>query len=172
MSIRRLGPGDAEAFRALRLEALREAPEAFGEDHAEASAKTDLDFANRLEMGDNFGAFSGGELVGILLYMREVGVKIGHRAFLMSVYVQPAHRGTGLASDLLGAALGLARESGVAQLELYVSSAAPRAQAFYARHGFVQVGVSPRALRVNGSYHDERHMMLRLDALEGDAPGG
>lgn len=170
--VRRLGPEDAGAFRALRLEALREAPDAFGEDLAEARAKTDLDFANRLEMGDNFGAFSGGALVGMLLYMREQGAKIRHRAFLMSVYVQPGQRGTGTASALLRAALDHADATGVEQVELYVSTAAPRARAFYARHGFVEVAASPRALCVNGCYHDELHMIRRLDPLESAPAGG
>ncbi|MBY6046197.1 GNAT family N-acetyltransferase [Vannielia litorea] len=172
MSIRRLGPEDAQAFRALRLEALTESPEAFGEDLSDALDKTDLDYANRLEMGDNFGAFAGGALVGILLYMREHGPKISHRAFVMSVYVQPAHRGTGAGSALVAAALDLARETGVGQVELYVSSAAPRAHAFYLREGFAEVGCSPRALCVNGCYHDERHMIRYLDPLESAPAAG
>lgn len=164
MSIRRLGPDDGAAFRALRLEALEQSPDAFGEDLAEAREQTDLHYANRLEMGENFGAFAGEDLVGMLLYVREQGPKIGHRAFVMSVYLQPAHRGSGLASELISAAFEQARADGVLQLELYVSTAAPRARAFYAREGFREVARSPRALRVNGIFHDELHMMVLLDA--------
>lgn len=163
MSLRRLTTGDGEAFRALRLEALRDCPEAFGDSYDEARRLPLSHFVNRLEMLTFFGAFSAGKLTGFLAYVREDGLKIDHRAWIMSAYVSPAHRGTGAADALMQAALAQAHADGVLQAELYVSSAAPRAQAFYARHGFERVGVAPRAVRVNDMFHDEWHMIRRLD---------
>ncbi len=170
--MRRLVPDEAEAYRALRLEALESCPEAFGTSREEAAAVPMLEQANRLQYNVNFGAFAGDELIGILTYVPEEGEKVGHRGWLMSVYVTPAHRGTGAAKALLAAALEAAQADGLAQLELHVSEAAPRARAFYLREGFEEVGRSPRALWVNGCYLDELHMLRRLDALESAAPAG
>ncbi|SIN78009.1 GNAT family N-acetyltransferase [Vannielia litorea] len=172
LTVRRLVPAEAGAYRALRLEALRSCPEAFGTSLEEARAVPMLEQANRLQYNTNFGAFVDGALVGILTYVAEEGEKVGHRAWLMGVYVQPAHQGGGAARALLAAALAEAGADGIAQLELHVSEAAPRARAFYLREGFVEVGRSPRALRVDNRYLDELHMLRRLDALEGRAAGG
>lgn len=49
---------------------------------------------------------------------------------LMSLYLRAAHQGTGLADRLLAAAVGTGPAS------LWVFAANPRAQRFYARHGF------------------------------------
>ena len=164
MTVRRLGPEDADAFFALRCEALETTPGAFGEDHADARARSLLEYANRLEYNVTFGAFAGEALTGILTYIPEEGPKVCHRAWLLGVYVTPAARGTGAATALLSAALEAARAEGVLQLELHVSDAAPRAISFYTREGFEIVGRSPRALYVDGIFHDELHMMRRLDA--------
>ena len=48
-SIRRLGPEDLGAYRALRLEALEAAPEAFGTAHEEAARQSDAYFRSLLE---------------------------------------------------------------------------------------------------------------------------
>ncbi|RYC13808.1 GNAT family N-acetyltransferase [Nocardioides zhouii] len=55
-------------------------------------------------------------------------------------YVHPDHHGTGVASHLMAATLDAARQTGAQGIWLGVSEENARANAFYARHGFEQVG--------------------------------
>lgn len=63
------------------------------------------------------------------------------QALLLSVYVAPELRGSGLADKMLRQAITGARdELGAGVLELGVHEANGRAQAFYSRHGFKDTG--------------------------------
>lgn len=63
------------------------------------------------------------------------------QAVLLSVYVGPELRGSGLADEMLRRAIAGARdELGAVVLELGVHEANGRAQAFYSRHGFKDTG--------------------------------
>lgn len=55
-------------------------------------------------------------------------------------YVHPDHHGAGVAGALMAATLDAAREAGARTVWLGVSEENGRANAFYARHGFVHVG--------------------------------
>ena len=83
-------------------------------------------------------ASAGGDLVGYAFLLPPSLAMIWDAAVLNEIYVDPAVRGTGVADDLLGAALALAREQSP-PLDRVVLDVAPtndRARAFYARHGF------------------------------------
>lgn len=58
-------------------------------------------------------------------------------------YVTPEWHGRGVAEALMRHTLGAARQRGCDLLWLAVWEQAPRARAFYARHGFVAVGRLP-----------------------------
>lgn len=55
-------------------------------------------------------------------------------------YVHPDHHGSGVAGRLMTATLEAARQSGAQGIWLGVSEENARANAFYTRHGFEQVG--------------------------------
>jgi putative acetyltransferase len=59
---------------------------------------------------------------------------------LLKVYVARHRRGTGLARDLLAAAIVFGRERAAAALELWSDTRFTRAHAFYAKHGFERTG--------------------------------
>jgi ribosomal protein S18 acetylase RimI-like enzyme len=66
------------------------------------------------------------------------------------LYVSPAHRGTGVADDLLSAAVGVARRQDLPldRLLLDVDPDDARAAGFYERHGFEPWGgIVARPLR-------------------------
>jgi hypothetical protein len=63
IQIRRLTEADAAAYRAIRLEGLRDSPEAFGSTF-EAENEHPLEwFANRTANAEVFGAFRGADLL-------------------------------------------------------------------------------------------------------------
>ena len=59
---------------------------------------------------------------------------------LSKLYVLPGNNGTGAAASLLDAVVDHARRSGSAGMWLGVNQENLRAQKFYAKHGFTQVG--------------------------------
>lgn len=64
---------------------------------------------------------------------------VGDIAELQRIAVDPAHRRTGLATDLLDAVVGAAQEGGADRLLLEVREDNAGALAFYAARGFVEV---------------------------------
>ncbi len=161
---------DAAAFWALRLEALRESPEAFGSAYEESVVRPLGEAEERLRsLSPHEGSFvlaavaESGALLGMLGVRREEGMKVRHRAYVWGVYVRPEARGQGVARALLERALAQARAvPGLEQLHLAVVSENAAAMALYTSLGFTRYGVEPRALSVNGRYLDEVMMVLRL----------
>jgi ribosomal protein S18 acetylase RimI-like enzyme len=81
---------------------------------------------------------AGDALVGYVFVLPERLAPIWDAAVLNELYVAPAFRGTGVADDLLDAAIALAAEQDLPldRLVLDVDPANERARAFYDRRGF------------------------------------
>ena len=162
-AIRRLGPEDAEAYRAFRLFMLEDAPEAFGDSVAEAEARPVQVWTDDLS-GDRafFGGFSGDRLVATANFRREDARKASHRGWLLGVYVAPEARGSGLSSALIDTVLDYARNK-VLQVHLGVGSYNKPAIRLYERAGFRITGTTPRSLLVGDRYIDEHEMVCFFD---------
>lgn len=102
-----------------------------------------------------------GSLIGYaLLFLGEAGepedsfgVTRRPTALLSKCYVEAAQHGTGLGARLLEAAVGAARERGCAGMWLNTNAANLRAQRFYLKHGWAQVGWMD--FRVGGRTHHD-----------------
>ncbi len=165
-SIRRLVREEAHALREIRLEALRLHPEAFVSTHAHDAARPLSDFEAWITGGGAFGGFVDGRLVGIAALAEQHGHQ-SHKGLLVSVYVQEAQRGNGLAEALIKAIMVYASER-VEQLALGAAATNTRAIRFYRRLGFQAYAVEPRALKVGQTYIDE---ILMLKVLTGEIAG-
>ena len=155
IEIRRLLPADAALYRDVRLEALRLSPEAFGSAYETESVHPVGWFAERLAHGAVIlGAFRGGELAGIVGFVREVGPKRQHKGMLVGMYVRQAARGAGVGRLLIEAALALAAQS-VERVQLVVVKGNEPACRLYRRAGFVEYGLEKHALKIDGRYYDD-----------------
>ncbi len=169
VEIRALGADDAGAFRAVRLRALRDHPEAFGSSFEEERALPEDEAARRfraawIESGMMFGAVADGRLVGVTGLARSPRAKQRHRAGIRSVYVAPEARGRGVARALLTVAIRQARAWGdIEVLELSVAVENLSARRLYAAAGFRTCGIDRWALKVGGRDVDLALMVLRLD---------
>jgi RimJ/RimL family protein N-acetyltransferase len=163
--IRVLRDDDAEAYAALRREALLDTPLAFASSPADdlfSDLETVREQLRRAPESVIIGAFRT-HLIGAVGLYRDRHLKSSYKAHLWGMYVVPSYRRQGAASELLDAALRHARAlPGVWWVHLSVTSAAPGAQRLYERAGFVIWGTEPEALRYNGQVVVEHHMALPL----------
>lgn len=170
MQTRRLTPDDAEAYFALRREALLREPLAFlssPEDDRASTVDAVRELLSRAPESVIYGAFEGG-LVGCIGIYREPKSKAAHRGHIWGLYVTPEQRRKGIARRLMDAAIGHARtQLGVAQINLGVTDIAPGALALYESFGFRVWGTEPRYLQVGDQTADAHHLILLLDE-EGD----
>lgn len=168
MEIRRLTPADVAAYRALRLEGLRESPAAFAASHEEEAAFPVATHEGWLAAPPDrgtLGAFDGGALVGIVTLGRESRRKLMHKAHILGTYVRADRRGRGIAAALLASAIELARSTaGIRQINVSANADNAAARRLYAAAGFREFGLEPRALQVDGAWYDEVHMRLDFDA--------
>jgi ribosomal protein S18 acetylase RimI-like enzyme len=165
--IRALSRVDLHAFRALRIEALRLNPEAFGMSPSEWEELSDDEIAQRLQgppPNVTFGALvnEGASLVGIAGLAAYSTLKERHKALVWGVYVTPTHRGRGLASALLDRIIAHARGADELEIvQLSVSVGNDAARALYLSRGFLSYGLKRDSLKLGpGDYRDEELMML------------
>lgn len=162
MLVRPLTPADATLYRALRLRALREHPDAFT-----SSWEEDRDWpleaaAARLAKHAFWGAYQSSELYGIVGLERESRLKNRHKATVVGMYVAPEAAGRGVGRALLDALLAHARGAGMESLVLTVTQGNPAATHLYERAGFRSFGVEPDAIRIDGRPYAKNHMHLDL----------
>lgn len=165
MSIRTLGAADAEAYRALMLEAYGVYPQAFTSSVAERAAMPLSWWEKRLEsrLDCLLGAYVGAELAGIVGLAFEPREKARHKVTLFGMYVNGAHQQQGLGRKLVEAALDEARRHPRLQvIQLTVTAGNAAAFALYQRCGFIQYGLEPLAVRVGEDYFDKIHMWREL----------
>ena len=159
--IARLRPSDAEAFRTIRLAALKTTPEAFGSTYEIEAARPVSAVADGLSASVVFGAFDDQRIVGMAGLKQEAGPKVSHKAVVWGFYVEPDWQGRGAGSALLAALIEMARDV-VEQLTLTVVEGNDAAIALYTKFGFAAYGVEPRALKTSAGYVNEVLMALRL----------
>jgi RimJ/RimL family protein N-acetyltransferase len=166
MQIRRLQAADATAYRALRIRALWEFPEAFTSSFEEDEKQPIEKWEVRLE-GEHtmfWGAFEGEQLCGMVGLERETRAKNRHKGAVIGMYVSQEYFGTGMGRALIDALLAHAREQGLELLVLTVTEGNTVATNFYEAAGFRSFGIEPRAIKVDGRPYAKNHMYLDLTA--------
>ncbi|MCC0023903.1 MAG: GNAT family N-acetyltransferase [Hyphomicrobiaceae bacterium] len=160
--VRRLSADDAESYRALRIEALKDAPKAFRDVAAEAEVRP-MVYWRELFGGTRtfFGAYDADKMVGQVNFMPETGQVVAHKGWLLGMYVSPLARGTGAGLALIETLLDYALTTPCRQVHLGVGDFNAAAIRLYERAGFERYGTEPRGQIVDGQVIDE-HLMVRF----------
>ena len=169
IKIRHALPGDVENYRELRLEALKNHPDAFGMDHASALAKEPEYWENTLKINPSekalFFAVQDEQLIGMTGIYRELAPKSKHSATIWGVYVRPQWRGNHISESLVSACLQWAKEQEIVIVKLGVVTGNLPALQSYKRCGFEIYGTEPKAIFYEGVYYDENLLSIEMRSL-------
>ena len=138
-AIRAVFEHDWRVLREVRLQALADAPTAFGTTLGEAHQFTEDRWRERARgsaTSRQFLAFLDGDAVGIAGVFDEGDGS----AEIVSVWVRPEHRARGVATDLTMAAIDFAIAAGIARITLWVTGGNAPARGLYQRLGFTPTG--------------------------------
>lgn len=140
-TIRRLNEGEADLYRAVRLESLRESPGAFATTYESALQRDDESWraqADASSSGSDRATF-------VVLTERPVGLGAIYRDLdrpkegeLIQVWVSPESRGSEVAADLMAALFQWAASAGFETIRAEITPNNPRALRFYEKHGFIR----------------------------------
>jgi ribosomal protein S18 acetylase RimI-like enzyme len=169
VNVRPIGVDDLHAFRAMRIEAVRDYPLAFTADLAETQGRPiewwrDLVARNAGDGASVIMVADAGdrELAGMTGVWGPTAPKLAHAANVWGVYVRPAYRGCGIGEKLLRACIDWARQKQLVTLKLSVVAGNDVARRCYERCGFTTYGVEPLAVRWEKEFYDELLMSIRL----------
>lgn len=161
-TIRPLAADEAALFRDIRLEGLRLNPLEFRHTWGEEQHHDLAWFRAKLVDAIVFGAFRGGELVGVAGFAAQAGQQVAHKGLLWGMYVRGNARGIGVGRALVQRVLDHAQGK-VDLVQLTVVEDNRAAQRLYAALGFVTYAVEPDALKRDGRLFNEVLMMRKMN---------
>jgi len=138
LEIQRLSSTQGERWRSVRLAALHDAPDAFGTTLAQANAFPPELWSRQVGEFPTFIAVLDGMDIGVVRASPDI--EHPETAFLLSMWVAPDARGTGVGDELIDAVAGWAESDGFLRLVLDVADANASAIELYARKGFEPTG--------------------------------
>lgn len=154
IQIRKLPLSKWKEYKALRLEALKKDSTAFGSSYEEELKLSETEWERRLK--NTIFALSYGKPVGMIVYIFNNKVKIGHIANIFGVYVRKEYRNRGIGKKLIKNALSqIKKNKKIIKIDLCVNSKQKAALNLYERYGFKVVGRLKKDLFVNGKFYDE-----------------
>ena len=131
---------DWPALRDIRLEALRDAPTAFGSTYAREALRGEEHWRDRIASGGTFLAYlpevSAAEPAGLIGGYQEDPVTVE----LVSMYVRPCARGRGVGEALVATVIDWAGNRKAECVRLWVTETNAPARALYERCGFTLTG--------------------------------
>lgn len=144
MHLRRLEPHEVRLHRELRLRALQDAPDSFGETFEDVAARPSSyweDLTRSVTAPERqvvFVAYEGEDVLGSTYGLRDRDD--GEMGRVGGMWVDPAWRSRGVGRALLHQVFNWAREHGLRRLRLWAPVHSAAALALYGRAGFREVG--------------------------------
>lgn len=166
MIVKKLTKYNAEDYRQIRLEALDKNPDSFGTTYQEEAIKTIEQFQARIPVDNNnfiLGCFEDKNLIGIVAFQQESRIKLRHKAYISSMYVQEKYREKGIGKLLLNELIERAKTiKDVEILLLDIVKSNFLAKPLYLSLGFQIYGTEKRAYKYNNQYFDLEFMCLHI----------
>ncbi|WP_414516494.1 N-acetyltransferase family protein [Nostoc sp. PCC 9305] len=166
MIVKKLTKYDAENYRQIRLEALDKNPDSFGTTYQEEVIKTIEQFRDKIPVDNNnfiLGCFEDKNLIAIVAFNQESRIKLWHKAYISSMYVQQQYRGKGVGKLLINELIE--RAKAISEVEILLLDIVKNnvlAKSLYLSLGFQIYGTEKRAYKYKNQYFDLEFMCLQI----------
>jgi len=145
VTLEQLSPRLAMHLKQVRLTALRDTPSAFSSTYAKEFKRSNEDWirlASAWTSGQSvfYIAMDDGAPCGMIA--GKFDDIMPRRAWVLSMWVEPSHRRSGLGARLMDEVERWARSLAICELYLHVTSNNSTAQTFYERCGFIHTGIT------------------------------
>ena len=161
--VRALTEDEWELLRSLRLNALRESPDAFVASYDDEADESEDFWRARLSRSRRLVAEADGEAAGLVSIGTLDGVDNGAEFF--GLWVAPQWRGRSIAANLVKSGATYAAEQGCDRIAYWVGTDNGRAVAFASGFGFRPTG-RRRPMRVQNGDGDEEEIAMVLPLTE------
>ncbi|HEX9058661.1 MAG TPA: GNAT family N-acetyltransferase [Clostridia bacterium] len=152
---------DWQKYKSIRLQALKDTPQAFGQTYDDAAKKTDSHWKEVLSQENRFFVITeiNGEAVSV------AGAKqiADDTWFIIAVYTKPEFRGKGIAKETMRTVLDELKKRKIKKAELWVNVDQEAAIALYKNLGFSIVKTISDQKMGDGLLHEEYVMEKALD---------
>ena len=139
MRVRQLAPDEFRTLRAIRLRALQDSPAAYGSTYEQTVARSEADWRAWFDTATPFLAEGPHRTaLGLAAMYREADEPAV--AHLISMWVAPEARGTGIGDVLVEEVVSFASVQGFAVVRLDVAEGNDQAVRLYERNGFRLTG--------------------------------
>ena len=157
--IRTLNPNDFEIWKQLRIDAVKNQPQSFGESYEEVAAQNYQHFCESIKNDTLFGYEISGKAVGVVGVYGLKHKNTRHRGALFWLYVAPEHRRKKIAQQLVKHALADAAQC-YRMLHLAVNTENIAAISLYQKFGFEIYATEPEAILIGNKFYDE-YLLLK-----------
>jgi GNAT superfamily N-acetyltransferase len=158
LHLRKLAPAEWKDLRRIRLDALKDSPEAFAAQYDVEAERTEAAWRRTFDAGIWLIARAGPEAVGLAYSVADPQRRWIRN--LEAIWVRPSHRRQGVLRALISDLIKRADNAGVVELGLWVLADNLEAREVYGRLGFEPTGETGSAPGEPGRV--ELRMRLRL----------
>ncbi len=154
IEIKKLSANDWQIFKELRLQMLKEEPQAFARTYDEVSKRTDEEWKENTENEEAgiLAVWLDGKLAGMngYYYPERSIVEI------WGMFIRKEFRGMGLGKKLMGEIeKEIRKDGGVKKIQVSVTSSQTAAFELYKKLGFREIKRMPNKTRLNGQSYEE-----------------
>ena len=162
--IARIQPGQGQLLRAIRLESVHHNNSAFAISQTQLLGLSHDQWEQACSsamVGQPdaiFVARYGADMIGMVGCRIDASPKMRHAGIVWGMYVNPAHRGKRIGSQLIQQVITHGEHVGLHMLKLSVTTNQEAAIELYRRAGFVRYAHEPALLHIDGVDIDALHM--------------